>query len=793
MKYSWSLLSIILLLVGCSEHPATGENERRAALIEGTADSARYSILCEQARSFARTDPDSAWACLLKAEAMAKKIGGDSLRYDVEDLHFEVLNGPGDSAAVSYAERLVVEREPDAPPKPRVYARMSLALALAQRGNSFRADSLLRASTPIAETTKDSSLIAQILMLRMTTANAIWPADTALALADQAVAFCNGKYKDLLAGKIRVDLANALYLKGLLDSAITEIKLAMSLNEHSHDDQGLVGSISMLAAYLSEKGEWAKVVDLQLRAIALGERLGMRLHVAINTLNLGDTYKALLRPHDALACYKRACALADSVRNEDLQWCAFGAQTAIWLELDSAGLERAGIPERARLDTVISALRVTLDHLAKTGNQQQSHQFELTMGQAYLRKKEPALAETWTRKVLVAAQASGDKLMEGSALEGLGDVAFSSKDWTGVLRNYQAALAICDQLERKEHQAYLLDRMHLAYELNGDLPNALASLRKAKALSLTLFTDSTSRVVAQVEARAGYEKRQLTDSLAHAQALFVQETGSNAKAASQRKTLWMVIGGALLLLAGSGIAFYLDRRRKQERFEKDSALLETQALRSQMNPHFIFNALNSINAYVQTNEADKASDYLAQFARLMRMVLENSRHAEVPLKDDLDALRAYLELERARSNERFDYSIEVDHFIDMERTLVPPLVLQPFVENAIWHGMAGRSEKGHVRLKVSMKDDQLVMTVEDDGVGRKKRSTEEVPDTALRSSPIPRGSGTGQVKKSSLGTAITQARLDLVSKQKGRPAGFTYTDLPQGTRVEVTLPASIAA
>src|SRR5690606_37413303 len=184
--------------------------------------------------------------------------------------------------------------------------------------------------------------------------------------------------------------------------------------------------------------------------------------------------------------------------------------------------------------------------------------------------------------------------------------------------------------------------------------------------------------------------------------------------------------------------------------EKEAAELETQALRSQMNPHFIFNALNSINAFVQKNDPDRAGSFLTRFARLMRLVLENSRQAEVPLKDDLEALDAYLHLERVRSGEKFDYTIKVDPEIDQEDVLVPPLVVQPFVENAIWHGMNGKEGKGHITLSVSVRGDDLVMAIEDDGVGRNapKKVEAEPP------------------KKTSLATTITQARLDLVEKQR---------------------------
>ena len=250
------------------------------------------------------------------------------------------------------------------------------------------------------------------------------------------------------------------------------------------------------------------------------------------------------------------------------------------------------------------------------------------------------------------------------------------------------------------------------------------------------------------------------------------------KERSAQRRVRATIGGALVLLALAVLFIRLDRSRRRHLFEKDAARLETQALRAQMNPHFIFNALNSISAFVQKNEPDKAVGYLGKFARLMRLVLENSRQSEVPLKDDLEALDVYLHLERTRGGDKFDYAITVDPTIDQENTLVPPLVIQPFVENAIWHGMAGKEGKGHITLSVTRRADELIMTIEDDGVGR------HAPKVVLE--------GVVQ-KKSSLATTITQARLDLVQKQKGRPAGFKYIDIEQGTRVEVSLPISEAA
>src|SRR5690606_13954290 len=122
--------------------------------------------------------------------------------------------------------------------------------------------------------------------------------------------------------------------------------------------------------------------------------------------------------------------------------------------------------------------------------------------------------------------------------------------------------------------------------------------------------------------------------------------------------------------------------------------------------------------------------YLTKFAKLMRLILENSEHKEVPLADDLQALELYMQLEALRLNNKFEYTIEVDENLDTENTLVPPLLLQPFVENSIWHGIARKEGSGRITVSVKRENDMLKCTVEDDGVGRFSKAVSVKPDSS---------------------------------------------------------------
>jgi ligand-binding sensor domain-containing protein/anti-sigma regulatory factor (Ser/Thr protein kinase) len=180
----------------------------------------------------------------------------------------------------------------------------------------------------------------------------------------------------------------------------------------------------------------------------------------------------------------------------------------------------------------------------------------------------------------------------------------------------------------------------------------------------------------------------------------------------------------LLLLS---LVFWLYRMRirqirknahEQGLFRQQLNELENKALRSQMNPHFIFNSLNSINSYIIKNKTDEASAYVTKFARLIRLILDNSMENTVLLEKELMALSLYIEIENKRFESKFTWQIQVDENVDVGRLLIPPMVIQPYVENAIWHGLLHKAEPGVLKIYISKLEGCLAIIMEDDGVGR---------------------------------------------------------------------------
>ena len=216
----------------------------------------------------------------------------------------------------------------------------------------------------------------------------------------------------------------------------------------------------------------------------------------------------------------------------------------------------------------------------------------------------------------------------------------------------------------------------------------------------------------------------------------------------------------------------------RKEFKVQLAEVEMTALRAQMNPHFLFNTMNSINHYILKKDPDKASHYLTKFSRLIRQVLNNSKSKLVSLDDELEWLRLYVEMEQMRFSNSFDFKIHIGKSIQEFKFSIPPLLLQPYVENAIWHGLMSKKEKGELCVSIIIKKNKLVISIRDNGIGRSA--------SALLKSPY-------DSKKKSLGMRLTRERLNLINKIYKSDTNVEIIDheengVPMGTEVIISIP-----
>lgn len=249
-------------------------------------------------------------------------------------------------------------------------------------------------------------------------------------------------------------------------------------------------------------------------------------------------------------------------------------------------------------------------------------------------------------------------------------------------------------------------------------------------------------------------------------------TGSNSDSDSPDMGLALILGLLPVVLAFAFIIFVIYRSRREADVKKQETELrlskaegELKALRAQINPHFIFNCLNSIHHFIQSQEPKQASMYLIKFSKLIRYVLESSTKNWVTLEEELEANRLYLELEQLRVNQAFRFDFEVEEGILPSQTYIPPMLIQPFLENAVWHGL---SQEGEIRLNFHKNGGAaLSCQITDEGVGRIEK-----PDYDLSKF----------VKKSSLGINLMTDRFSNLRELRGLEAEFEIQELEGGGR-----------
>lgn len=246
---------------------------------------------------------------------------------------------------------------------------------------------------------------------------------------------------------------------------------------------------------------------------------------------------------------------------------------------------------------------------------------------------------------------------------------------------------------------------------------------------------------------------------------------------------WVVLVGLGLTAAYLFYRFMILRAKKQERmkseFEHKLSEIQMQALRAQMNPHFLFNSLNSIKYYAISKSKDETAAYLSKFALLVRTILNNSKSHTISLKDELDALQLYIEIEHMRLEGKFDYMMDIDKSIHVRQAQIPPMILQPYVENAIWHGLMHKDSKGRLLVQVKDMGNQIQCIIEDNGVGRERAA--EINKTRIG-------------KKDSVGMQITGNRIEIINRIYGIHTQVQIIDLKDddgfgaGTRVVINIP-----
>jgi tetratricopeptide (TPR) repeat protein len=289
------------------------------------------------------------------------------------------------------------------------------------------------------------------------------------------------------------------------------------------------------------------------------------------------------------------------------------------------------------------------------------------------------------KKSIEQADKKEDLVVQKDATRKLSEVYKGIGDFGKAAENYEKYVEVVDELYVKKEQ---------------ELSQAARFSREIALKQNRITSLENERVLNESRYKLAFENQELIQK-------------------NNRIQKWII--GSLILVAILLLltAYYQYKNVKQQKYANN--LLALKSLRTQMNPHFIFNALNSVNSFIATNDERTANKYLSDFSQLMRSVLENSEEDFIPLTNEIDLLEMYTKLEHFRFKDKFDYEFSVDENIQMDDFVIPPMLLQPYVENAVWHGLRYKEEKGKLDIKFrKVSADTVKIIIEDDGIGRKK-------------------------------------------------------------------------
>jgi tetratricopeptide (TPR) repeat protein len=630
---------------------------------------------------------------------------------------------------------------------------------------------------------------------------AIEYAKRGLVLA-QKIAFKKGQSICLNA------LGLAYYQIGRLDTAMICFEKRYEIVSKTKDSLGIAGTYDNMGVIYFNLGNTEKAIELRKKANKIYTSLNERSLLASGNTWIGNIYKEKGEYTIALDYYFKALKVYEEDKNEnDIGYPLLNISSIYRYLKQYDQAKKYVIDAQSKFLKVENprGVGVSLYRLALIYNEEkdfvkainslteakkifeeiQDNYFltlvNIVFGTCYHSMGEDVLALSYFDKALPIGLQIGDKELISTLYQNIGTVYIGKGKFSKALEYMHKSEKILKEIKDKKTLLEISVNFIELYSRINKPDSVVKYLNLYQQLSDTIFSEQNSKSIAEMQAKYEAEKKDKEIIELHLE--------------KDRKNylLYSLVSGliALTIILILGFFNFRNKRRKEKAvLDQRAAELRRQvseyqikALRSQMNPHFIFNCVDSIERLLDDAKIEESKISLSNFSSLTRTVLENSMKKQISIDEEVDVLKIYMELENVRFRKPFTYNISIQDGIDAKTTLIPPLILQPFVENSIKHGFRYMEKSGHLRIELWKENEFLICVIEDNGVGRKR---------SLNSKPV---SG---FKKESMGIRITGERLQLISEMKNINSYFLIDDLedtfnnPRGTRVKMFLPYEIS-
>ena len=576
------------------------------------------------------------------------------------------------------------------------------------------------------------------------------------------------KFK-LAEGNAYLNLGNSNIISGNYPIALQNFTLAQDLfeneiNANSKNNldikKGLAKAYGSIGIVFSEQSNYAKALKYYLKSVKIYEEINDFEKCAKLFNNIGIVYKSQSSNFKALEYFTKAQLIQDELKDPNVGITLTNIANCY---LHEKNFDKA-------LEYYANA-KISLD---KNPNPRALGEWYNNFGLFFKATNNPAKAiENWNLAIATFSSIE-DKFGVADTYIYLGQLYLDQNKLQEALNSANKSLQLAKEINVLEQIVISEKLLSDIYAKQGNSDQALLHYKLFSKANDSLVNETNIRKSVEEEMNFEFEKREVL------QKKELEKKEILIKEQSKRNKL-QIFFAVLLALLLSGIIFLIYNRmqlKKTLTLQKELAEYEQKALHLQMNPHFVFNCLGSISSFIVQNGTDSAVKYLSKFSKLMRLTLEYSKEALIPIDKEIESLQNYLELEQLRFNQKFDFVINKSRAIE-DDTALPPLLLQPFVENAIIHGLIPKAEKGMITVSFSIDGESLICSIEDNGIGFDK--SKEIKETLV------------SVHKS-MALDITKKRLEMMEASTAQKANVEIKEIKSengeilGTKVILNLP-----
>ena len=545
---------------------------------------------------------------------------------------------------------------------------------------------------------------------------------------------------------------------GNYDKALESFNISLDANREEKDSLGMINNLNSIAGTYYEQGNYPVSLKYYNESLHIAKNIKDSIGIFQAYINIGNLYRLKNDNVKALNFYKQAQAIESA---------SYNVRNVTALKNNIAGIYY----DNEEYGKAITTFNESIELSREIGDDLNLATALNGLGYLYFDIKQFTKALHYfeeAKNINIENDFSYDLL---DSYHGLADTYLSLKKYDLALNIANKLIALAKESKSLKHKKLAYGIFSEIYEKTGDYKKAFESFEQFKVLSDSILNEENIKKIAGIEYEYKYKKERDEAAERETKLTKTVETTSKDLEKSQRNLLLGIIAFLAIAMVLGSIIFYLKLRNSKAKTQ--NIITEQKLLRTQMTPHFIFNSLSVLQGMILNKEETKSVSYLSKFSKLLRITLENSRDKTVLLSRELEAVDNYLSLQNIE-NDKITFKLNVDNTLEANKIEVPPMLIQPFVENAIEHAFKNQKEDSIIEINLTLIDSKLICEVLDNGIGI---------DSSERNS---------NQNKKSLATKITSERLRYLSKDFKMEGSVIIEDRnkfnEEGTKVTIQIP-----